>query len=83
MNNKKQLKNLAAIAFFILPFSFASCNKDSSCSPAHDSCYDEKMYQTHKDDYCTTDCIGVTGCDGKIYCNECEANRKGISIKKD
>lgn len=83
MNNKKQVRNLAAIAFFILPFSFASCTKDVGCGPVHDNCYDEKLFQTHKNDYCTTDCNGVTGCDGKIYCNECEANRKGISIKKD
>ena len=31
---------------------------------------------------CTADCIGVLGCDGKTYCNECVARRNGIKIIK-
>jgi hypothetical protein len=45
-------------------------------------CFDEKFYRQHKDDVCTMDCPGVEGCDGKIYCNECEAARQGIHVKK-
>ena len=60
--------------FIILTFSIISCNKVNSC-------YDDELYQQHKDDMCTTDCPGVIGCDGKTYCNECEANRNGVKVK--
>ena len=46
------------------------------------SCFDYELYQQHKNDICPDDCIGVTGCDGKIYCNGCYALRQGIRIKK-
>jgi hypothetical protein len=52
-----------------------TCNKDSP------DCFDRKLYRQHKGDACTDDCPGVRGCDGKFYCNECEANRQGISVK--
>ena len=52
-----------------------------SCKKNNDGCYDDQLYQQHKDDICTTDCPGVTGCDGKTYCNECEAHRLGIRVK--
>jgi hypothetical protein len=32
---------------------------------------------TPRPDTCTKDCPGVCGCDGKFYCNECEAHRAG------
>lgn len=51
-----------------------SCNKDN--------CFDEQLYQANKDVGCLTDCPGVIGCDGKTYCNECEASRHGIRIKE-
>jgi hypothetical protein len=28
-------------------------------------------------DGCTKDCPGICGCDGKFYCNACEAHRAG------
>jgi len=46
----------------------------------HGDCYDAKLYRQHKGEACTMDCPGVIGCDGKTYCNECEANRQGIRI---
>ncbi|MDO9186316.1 MAG: hypothetical protein Q7W13_09920 [Bacteroidia bacterium] len=52
-----------------------------SCSKDKGSCYDEQLYQKHKNDFCTADCPGVEGCDGKTYCNECVANRQGIRKK--
>lgn len=64
--------NLFLMVIGIILFS-TSCKKENDC-------YDEELYQLHKDDYCTMDCPGVKGCDGKTYCNECEANRKGIKI---
>jgi hypothetical protein len=27
---------------------------------------------------CTKDCPGTCGCDGKFYCNACEAHRAGV-----
>ena len=67
----------SATIFFIIGLSLVmlSCSKDKS------SCYSEVLYQQHKNDICTMDCPGVIGCDGKTYCNECDANRKGIKIK--
>ena len=44
-------------------------------------CYDRELYLSMKGKPCTEDCPGVTGCNGKKYCNECEANRDGIRIK--
>jgi hypothetical protein len=29
---------------------------------------------------CPTDCPGVTGCDGKAYCNDCEAHKAGTAV---
>ncbi len=51
----------------------------NSCSKG--DCYDRELYELHRNDFCTTDCPGVTGCDGKTYCNECEANRNGIHVQ--
>lgn len=52
----------------------------SSCKKEH-SCYDEKLFQENQNKGCTLDCPGVIGCDGKTYCNECEANRQGIRLQ--
>lgn len=71
------MKRTALIFVLILtiPTVFTtSCKKGSGC-------YDEVLYQKHKNDICTMDCPGVVGCDGKIYCNGCVANRNGIRVK--
>lgn len=70
------MKNLKMLFTSFLLLATLSCNKDK------DSCYDARLYRQHKDDICTMDCPGVTGCDGKIYCNECEALRQGIRVDK-
>lgn len=69
--HKMFLKTLFTVIALVL-FS-SSCVKGKSC-------YDEKLYQKHKDSFCTMDCPGVVGCDGKTYCNECVANTKGIRV---
>lgn len=43
------------------------------------NCYDAEMEANHPG-FCTQDCPGVCGCDGKTYCNECIANSKGIAV---
>ncbi len=55
----------------IIAFSTISCNKEGS----KHSCYDASIVHNTA---CTTDCPGVVGCDGKTYCNACEAARHGI-----
>lgn len=59
----------------VLLLIVVSCSKDRDC-------YDEQLMLEYRDRMCTMDCPGVTGCDGKTYCNECEANRKGIRVEK-
>jgi hypothetical protein len=66
-NNMKQIL-VCGIGALIL----VSCKKQS--------CYDPELEKAFQSIGCTTDCPGVKGCDGKTYCNECEANRQGIRV---
>jgi hypothetical protein len=69
---KKKFLNLSLVVFVaLILISFSGCNKD---------CYNPSLENEFKDKACTTDCPGVTGCDGKEYCNECEANKKGVAV---
>ncbi|MBX7096040.1 MAG: hypothetical protein K1X56_15070 [Flavobacteriales bacterium] len=70
---KKVRRFLSPVVMGIFLF-ITSCSKNKDC-------YDEALYQQHKDDICTMDCPGVTGCDGKTYCNECIARTQGIRVK--
>jgi hypothetical protein len=62
------------IATIILGLGLIACNKDDGNHP----CYDTSLVH---DGICTTDCPGFEGCDGKKYCNACEAARHGIGPK--
>ena len=75
-NSNKSLNLVICKVLTMTAFLFilSSCKKERSC-------YDEQLYQQYKNKGCTTDCPGVKGCDGKTYCNECEANSRGIRIK--
>jgi len=68
------MKYLVLLFTFISIVLITSCDKDE-CQP---SCYDESIVHNG---ICTTDCPGFEGCDGKMYCNECEAARVGIGPK--
>ena len=70
------LKTYTLLFLSVVAFIMPGCQKENT------SCYNEQLYQLHKNDMCTMDCPGVTGCDGKTYCNECVANSKGISVIK-
>ena len=45
-----------------------------------ETCPNPKLQNQHAKDVCTADCPGVVGCDGKTYCNECEARRHGVRL---
>lgn len=64
---------LATVSVFAA-LTFNSCKKTN--------CYDAGMAKNHSG-FCTADCPGVTGCDGKFYCNTCEANKAGIRVVKE
>lgn len=49
---------------------------------SYSTCFDYSLYMEHKDDGCILNCPGVIGCDGKTYCNDCEAAKLGIKIKE-
>ena len=76
---KKLTTTLALLAYsvVILVIISVSCEKTDSVN----ACYDSKLYELHKNDLCPTECDSIKGCDGVIYCNECEANKRGMKIK--
>jgi hypothetical protein len=62
-----------SLMMLALALCMASCKKELP-----GSCYDKAYHDQHKNDICTMDCPGVTGCDGKNYCNECIMRTNGI-----
>ncbi len=73
---KKYALALTSGVFTLAIFSictFTACSKDTDC-------ISEVIKAKHQNDICPTDCPGVTGCDGKRYCNKCEANKVGVAI---
>ena len=70
------MKKVLFVLLFLTGILFGSCKKDKGIPP---ECFDPSLVH---DGACTMDCPGVEGCDGKFYCNECEAARHGIKVKK-
>lgn len=62
----------------VLLLLLSACSKQQNPT----KCYDEELAKAAKSWSCNTSCPGVEGCDGKYYCSDCEAARKGIHIKK-
>lgn len=71
----KKIKTLLILFVVTTVIIVVACKKNPP------SCYDDALYQKHKNDVCPNDCPGITGCDEKFYCNECEANKVGIKKK--
>jgi hypothetical protein len=65
------LNRTIILVFFSLSLFIKSCDKD---------CYNPSLEAEFKDKMCTMDCPKVIGCDGKEYCNECEANKRGVAV---
>jgi len=66
------MKNVFLVLF--LGFALTGCKKEGE----NHACYDSSLVHNNG---CTTDCPGFEGCDGKTYCNACEAARHGIGPK--
>ncbi len=67
----------AAITSAVFTLSIFGMCLFSACSK--EGCYSKLIKDQHKNDVCPTSCPGVTGCDGKKYCNACEAYKNGVS----
>jgi hypothetical protein len=72
--------------FFIIVIGCSEDDINKAVEPKTNNplpgCYDNKLYQQHKNDICPMVCIGVKGCDGKEYCNECIVMRMGIRVNE-
>lgn len=64
------------VLFLVIAGATVSCKKNKEAE-----CYDPALKQHFEKIDCTQDCPGVTGCDGKTYCNECIANSQGIRVQ--
>lgn len=65
---------ILSLSIFSL-LTFTACEKKQNC-------YDREMEENHSG-ICPHDCPGVCGCDNQTYCNECDANSKGIRVVKN
>lgn len=68
----KKLNWIFILAFLIMLF-FVGCKSDNEI------CYDQEMEENHSG-ICPRNCPKVCGCDGITYCNECNANSKGVTV---
>jgi hypothetical protein len=74
-------KTISALSTAFITLSIFSVLALHSCRKEKSNCYDAALAEEYKNRACTTDCPGVTGCDGKTYCNACDAASKGIRVQ--
>jgi len=72
---------LASAALISVSCETKSSSPPSGAPSSSAPCFDEELYNKSKDKDCPTDGPGMMGCDGHVYCNECEAHRNGIHIE--
>jgi hypothetical protein len=73
--NQKKIIIISSLFCVLASFICVSCTKTCDC-------FDQRLFDQHKNDACTEEWRGVKGCDGKLYGNECQANALGIAIVK-
>ncbi|MGB0886313.1 MAG: hypothetical protein ACPGR5_07790 [Chitinophagales bacterium] len=74
------MKRFIILFFAFIIVTIIACEKQLECYTVPvNSCYDAEMALNHSG-VCLNDCPGVYGCDGKFYCNSCDASRAGISV---
>jgi len=81
MKNNIKINNSMRVLALLCIIALGIAGTTSSCGKFA-PCFDKDLYEANKDKACQMDCPGVTGCDGKKYCNECIANQQGIRVKK-
>ena len=69
--------SLLFVAIIFFTTVMTSCKKTSTAN----ACYDEELFQKSKNLSCIQSCDGIIGCDGKKYCNDCEAAKVGIRVR--
>lgn len=67
-------KNWCSLESMVLCKSSEFCDFSDVCGVT------KTGYCTAKPTTCDTSCPGVCGCDGKSYCNECEAHKVGVDV---
>ena len=72
----KLMKIVRSFILVVTVVASTSCAKYDAEHP----CFNEAFVH---DGVYTHDCPGFLGCDGKAYCNKCEAARVGIGPLKD
>ncbi|WP_437662280.1 hypothetical protein [Sorangium sp. So ce1182] len=65
--------------------SGGTCSAAEFCDFPDDSCgtFDTVGECSARPEVCPTDCPGVCGCDGQLYCNACAAQGAGVDVSKD
>jgi hypothetical protein len=65
-------------------FAELMCDEDEFCDYPDGNCGgdDSTGVCVVSSDLCTDDCPGVCGCDGKFYCNKCEAEAAGVDVRE-
>lgn len=73
--NMTLVRNIVLFIATSIFLVFAACN-----DPVDDGCYDAGLAQSMRDSVCILTCEGVCACNGRTYCNECDAMKAGYTV---